>query len=67
MANNDTSIVRQQSMSGDCRLPLHLMKTKIKKSLQNLELANMVSRKDGYQEIINLIAKVIFKPNLTDI
>ncbi|XP_052795267.1 ras GTPase-activating-like protein IQGAP1 [Mya arenaria] len=58
-AKSDGNIVRQQSMSGDCRLPLKLMKQKIKKSLQNLELANMVSRKDGYQEIINLIAQDI--------
>ena len=34
------------------------MKTKIEKSLKALELENVVSRKDGYQEIINLIAKV---------
>ena len=34
------------------------MKTKVKKSLNALELENVVSRKDGYQEIINLIAKV---------
>ena len=34
------------------------MKTKIKKSLAALELENVVTRKDGYQEIINLIAKV---------
>ena len=40
------------------RLPLHIMKTKVKKSLNALELENVVSRKDGYQEIINLIAKV---------
>lgn len=45
-------------MSGDCRLPLNMMKTKIKKSLQSLELENVVTRKDGYQEIINLIAQV---------
>jgi hypothetical protein len=59
-AKTDGSVVRTQSMSGDCRLPLHLMKTKMKKSLQNLELANVVTRKDGYQEIINLIAQVGF-------
>lgn len=58
-AKSDGNIVRQQSMSGDCRLPLHLMKTKIKKSLQNLELENVVTRKDGYQEVINLIAQDI--------
>ena len=40
------------------RLPLSIMKTKIKKSLAALELENVVTRKDGYQEIINLIAKV---------
>ena len=34
------------------------MKMKIKKSLAALELENVVTRKDGYQEIINLIAKV---------
>ena len=45
------------------RLPLHIMKTKVKKSLNALELENVVSRKDGYQEIINLIAKVRNKIN----
>ena len=45
------------------RLPLHIMKTKVKKSLNALELENVVSRKDGYQEIINLIAKVRHKIN----
>ena len=39
------------------------MKTKVKKSLNALELENVVSRKDGYQEIINLIAKVRHKIN----
>ena len=39
------------------------MKTKVKKSLNALELENVVSRKDGYQEIINLIAKVRNKIN----
>ena len=41
-----------------CRLPLSLMKSKIKKNLQNLELSEMVTRKNGYQDLVNMIAQV---------
>ncbi|XP_078316270.1 ras GTPase-activating-like protein IQGAP1 isoform X2 [Crassostrea virginica] len=52
-------LVRQQSISGDDRLPLSLMKSKIKKNLQNLELSEMVTRKNGYQDLVNMIAQDI--------
>ena len=40
------------------RLPLEVMKTKIRNNLQVLELVGMVSRKDHYQELINAIVQV---------
>lgn len=57
--SNETGVVRQQSMSGDTRLPLSFMKTKIKKNLQTLELEQIVTRKNNYQDIINMIAQDI--------
>ena len=40
------------------RLPLEVMKTKIRNNLQVLELAGMVSHKDHYQDLINAIVQV---------
>lgn len=40
------------------RQPLHVMKVKVKKNLQNLELKEMVTRKNHYQDLVNLIAQV---------
>ena len=39
-------------------MPLSFMKTKIKKNLQTLELEQVVTRKNNYQDIINMIAQV---------
>lgn len=55
----NSGLVRQQSMLGDMRMPLKVMKTKIKKNLQNLELAEVVSRKNQYQDLVNMIAQDI--------
>ncbi|XP_056022517.1 ras GTPase-activating-like protein IQGAP1 isoform X2 [Ostrea edulis] len=57
--DSEGGLVRQQSISGDTRMPLGIMKTKIKKSLQNLELNEMVTRKNGYQDLVNMIAQDI--------
>lgn len=35
-----------------------MMKTKVKKNLQNLELHEVVTRKNGYQDLVNMIAQV---------
>lgn len=40
------------------RMPLSMMKTKVKKNLQNLELHEVVTRKNGYQDLVNMIAQV---------
>lgn len=58
-ATNKGKLERQTSLLGDTRLPLEMMKNKIKKNLQNLELANLVTRKNKYQDIINSIAQDI--------
>lgn len=58
-ATNTGKLERQTSLLGDNRLPLEMMKNKIKKNLQNLELANLVTRKNKYQDIINSIAQDI--------
>ncbi|XP_029657707.1 ras GTPase-activating-like protein IQGAP1 isoform X1 [Octopus sinensis] len=58
-ASNQGKLERQTSLLGDNRLPLEMMKGKIKKNLQNLELANLVTRKNKYQDIINSIARDI--------
>lgn len=52
-------IVRHASVAGDTRLPLEMMKTKIRNNLHVLELAGMVSRKDHYQELVNAIVQDI--------
>ncbi|XP_061172402.1 ras GTPase-activating-like protein IQGAP1 isoform X1 [Saccostrea echinata] len=57
--DSEGGLMRQQSMSGDTRMPLGIMKTKIKKNLQNLELNEMVTRKNGYQDMVNMIAQDI--------
>ncbi|CAG2216723.1 unnamed protein product [Mytilus edulis] len=54
-----TGVVRQQSILGDTRMPLSIMKTKITKNLQTLELEQVVTRKNNYQDIINMIAQDI--------
>ncbi|KAL3866731.1 hypothetical protein ACJMK2_044012 [Sinanodonta woodiana] len=58
-AYGDGDLVRHQSILGDSRLPLHMMKSKVKKMLQTLELENIVSRKNKYQDLINMIAQDI--------
>lgn len=57
--DSEGGLMRQQSMSGDTRMPLSMMKTKVKKNLQNLELHEVVTRKNGYQDLVNMIAQDI--------
>ncbi|XP_048258787.1 ras GTPase-activating-like protein IQGAP1 isoform X2 [Haliotis rufescens] len=52
-------LVRHASILGDTRLPLENMKAKIKKNLQTLEIAGMVSKKSKYQELTNSIVQDI--------
>ncbi|BFY98703.1 hypothetical protein BsWGS_01743 [Bradybaena similaris] len=52
-------LVRHASILGDTRLPIEVMKTKIKANLQTLELAGMVSRKNKYQDLLNSIVQDI--------
>ncbi|XP_063433642.1 ras GTPase-activating-like protein IQGAP1 [Mytilus trossulus] len=54
-----TGVVRQHSILSDARMPLSIMKTKITKNLQTLELEQVVTRKNNYQDIINMIAQDI--------
>ncbi|XP_013411467.1 ras GTPase-activating-like protein IQGAP1 [Lingula anatina] len=55
----DAGLLRQKSIMDDTRIPLEAMKAKIKKNLHNLVLANVVSHKDHYQAIINMIVQDI--------
>ncbi|CAH1797463.1 unnamed protein product [Owenia fusiformis] len=52
-------LTRQQSVFSDLRLPLEGMKTKIIKNLQSLEIAGVISHKDDYQGLVNIIARDI--------
>ncbi|KAI0214246.1 Ras GTPase-activating-like protein IQGAP1 [Lamellibrachia satsuma] len=52
-------LVRNQSIVGDSRLPLETMKEKIRRHLENLEKAGVVSRSDNYQSVINSIVQDI--------
>ncbi|XP_041369796.1 ras GTPase-activating-like protein IQGAP1 isoform X2 [Gigantopelta aegis] len=54
-----SNLVRHESILGDTRLPIESMKAKIKKNLQMLELAGLVSKKTKYQEIVNSIVQDI--------
>lgn len=52
-------LVRHPSMLSETMLSLQVMKTKIKKQLQNLELDGVVTRKNGFQDLVNMIAQDI--------
>jgi len=52
-------LVRHASILGDTRLPVEVMKKKVKANLQALELAGMVSRGDKYQALLNAIVQDI--------
>nr|KAI8756299.1 ras GTPase-activating-like protein IQGAP1 isoform X2 [Biomphalaria glabrata] len=52
-------LMRHASILGDTRLPIEVMKTKVKANLQALELAGMVSRQNKYQDLLNAIVQDI--------
>ncbi|XP_012941932.1 ras GTPase-activating-like protein IQGAP1 isoform X2 [Aplysia californica] len=52
-------LVRHASILGDTRLPIEVMKTKVKANLQSLELAGMVSKQNKYQALLNSIVQDI--------
>ncbi|KAK2148244.1 hypothetical protein LSH36_507g01001 [Paralvinella palmiformis] len=58
-ATKKTSLVRQQSMAGEMRLPLEQMKQKIQALLREIEKQGLVSSKDNYQYVINSIVQDI--------
>ncbi|KAK7450216.1 hypothetical protein BaRGS_00039964 [Batillaria attramentaria] len=58
-SEKSAKIVRHASVVGDTRLPLEMMKTKIRNNLHVLELAGMVSHKDHYQDLLNAIVQDI--------
>ncbi|KAK6188369.1 hypothetical protein SNE40_004554 [Patella caerulea] len=58
-SQKESKLVRHESILGDTRLPLETMKEKIRKNLQTLELAGMVSREKKYQELVNAIVQDI--------
>ncbi|KAK3096452.1 hypothetical protein FSP39_000292 [Pinctada imbricata] len=57
--SNEEGLVRQQSILGDTRLPIKIMKTKIKKNLQNLELHEVVTRRMVTRTSSTMIAQDI--------
>ncbi|XP_060062495.1 ras GTPase-activating-like protein IQGAP1 [Ylistrum balloti] len=52
-------LVRHPSMLSETMLSIQVMKTKIKKQLQNLELDGVVSRKNDFQDLVSMIAQDI--------
>ncbi|XP_059176256.1 ras GTPase-activating-like protein IQGAP1 [Physella acuta] len=52
-------LMRHASILGDTRLPMEVMKTKVKANLQTLELAGMVSKQNKYQDLLNAIVQDI--------
>ncbi|CAL1534099.1 unnamed protein product [Lymnaea stagnalis] len=52
-------LMRHASILGDTRLPIEVMKTKVKANLQTLELAGMVSKQNKYQDLLNAIVQDI--------
>ncbi|OWF47735.1 ras GTPase-activating-like protein IQGAP1 isoform X2 [Mizuhopecten yessoensis] len=52
-------LVRHPSMLSETMLSIQVMKTKIKKQLQNLELEGVLTRKNSYQGLVNMIAQDI--------
>ncbi|KAH9500962.1 Ras GTPase-activating-like protein iqgap1 [Bulinus truncatus] len=52
-------LMRHASILGDTRLPIEVMKTKVKANLQALELAGMVSKQNKYQDLLNAIVQDI--------
>uniref|UniRef100_A0A0B7B822 Ras GTPase-activating-like protein IQGAP1 n=1 Tax=Arion vulgaris TaxID=1028688 RepID=A0A0B7B822_9EUPU len=53
------TLVRHESVHGDTRLPIEIMKTKVKANLNTLELSGMVSKKNKYQDLLNAIVQDI--------
>lgn len=56
--SEDESMLRTRSLLNENKLPLEDMKKRVKRNLEKLESHDVVSSKDNYQTIVNLIARV---------
>ena len=56
--NEDESMLRTRSLLNENKLPLEDMKKRVKRNLEKLESHDVVSSKDDYQAIVNMIARV---------
>ena len=54
----DDSLLRTRSLLNENKLPLEDMKIRVKRNLEKLEAAEIVSPKDNYQALVNMIARV---------
>jgi len=55
---DDDSRLRTRSLLNENKLPLEDMKRRVKRNLEKLESHDIVTAKDNYQAIVNLIARV---------
>ena len=54
----DQSLLRTRSLLNENKLPLEDMKVRVKRYLEKLESHDIVSAKDNYQAMVNMIARV---------
>ena len=55
---DDESLLRTRSLLNENKLPLEDMKVRVKRNLEKLEANEIVSSKDNYQALVNMIARV---------
>ena len=56
--NEDESMLKTRSLLNENKLPLEDMKNRVKRNLEKLESHDIVSSKNDYQAIVNMIARV---------
>lgn len=56
---DDESLLRTRSLLNENKLPLEDMKVRVKRNLEKLEANEIVSSKDNYQALVNMIARDI--------
>ena len=58
---DEESMLKTRSLLNENKLPLEDMKNRVKRNLEKLQSHDIVSVKDNYQAIVNMIARVSFK------
>ena len=56
--DEEDSRLRTRSLLNENKLPLEDMKRRVKKNLEKLQSHDIVTAKDNYQAIVNMIARV---------